>query len=70
LIKARVGQVALPIGALDNPTDAYNTVQTITNSADLVISGNATQGQMPNAMWEELSGVPCIRTNVPSRLIK
>jgi hypothetical protein len=36
--------------SLDTPLDAYNTVQAITNSADLVISGNATQGQMPNAM--------------------
>jgi len=36
--------------ALDTPLDAYNTLQTIENSADVVISGNATQGQMPNAM--------------------
>jgi Tfp pilus assembly protein PilX len=36
--------------SLDTPLDAYNTLQTITNSADLVISGDANQGQMPNAM--------------------
>jgi hypothetical protein len=36
--------------SLDTPLDAYNTLQTITNSADLVISGNANQGQMPAAM--------------------
>jgi Tfp pilus assembly protein PilX len=36
--------------SLDTPLDAYNTVQTITNSADLVINGNANQGQMPSAM--------------------
>ena len=44
-----VGQVSLS-NSLDTPLDAYNTLQTITNSADLVISGNATQGNMPNAM--------------------
>jgi hypothetical protein len=36
--------------SLDTPLDAYNTLQTIENSADVFISGNATQGQMPNAM--------------------
>jgi len=36
--------------SLDTPLDTYNTLQTIENSADLVISGNANQGQMPNAM--------------------
>ena len=36
--------------SLDTPLDTYNTLQTIQNSADLVISGNANQGQMPNAM--------------------
>jgi hypothetical protein len=36
--------------SLDTPLDTYNTLQTIENSADVVISGNATQGQMPNAM--------------------
>src|ERR1700722_7744081 len=36
--------------SLDSPLDAYNTLQTIENSADVIISGNATQGQMPNAM--------------------
>jgi Tfp pilus assembly protein PilX len=36
--------------SLDTPLDTYNTLQTIENSADLMISGNATQGQMPNAM--------------------
>jgi Tfp pilus assembly protein PilX len=36
--------------SLDTPLDAYNTLQTIENSADLIIPGNATQGQMPNAM--------------------
>jgi hypothetical protein len=36
--------------SLDTPLDAYNTVQAIENSADLIINGNATQGQMPNAM--------------------
>jgi hypothetical protein len=44
-----VGQVSLA-NSLDTPLDAYNTLQTITNSADLVISGNANQGQMPAAM--------------------
>ena len=45
-----VGQVPMPAGSLDNPTDTYNTIQTITNSADLVINGNADQGSMPAAM--------------------
>jgi hypothetical protein len=36
--------------SLDNPLDVYNTVQTITNSADLVINGNATEANMPGAM--------------------
>jgi hypothetical protein len=36
--------------SLDSPLDAYNTLQTIENSADLFISGNANQGQMPAAM--------------------
>jgi hypothetical protein len=36
--------------SLDTPLDTYNTLQTIENSADLVISGNANQGQMPAAM--------------------
>lgn len=36
--------------SLDTPLDTYNTLQTITNSADLVISGNATQSNMPAAM--------------------
>jgi hypothetical protein len=44
-----VGTVSISSG-LDTPLDAYNTLQTIENSADLYISGNATQGQMPNAM--------------------
>jgi Tfp pilus assembly protein PilX len=44
-----VAPVSISSG-LDNPLDAYNTLQTIENSADVVISGNATQGQMPNAM--------------------
>jgi len=44
-----VAQVSLTTG-LDNPLDVYNTVQTITNAADLVISGNATQADMPAAM--------------------
>jgi len=44
-----VGTVSLA-NSLDTPLDAYNTLQTITNSADLVINGNATQGNMPNAM--------------------
>jgi len=35
---------------LDSPADVYKTVQTITNSADLVISGNANQADMPAAM--------------------
>ena len=44
-----VGTVSLA-NSLDTPLDAYNTLQAITNSADLVIQGNANQGQMPNAM--------------------
>jgi Tfp pilus assembly protein PilX len=44
-----VAQVSIS-NSLDTPLDAYNTLQTIENSADVVISGNATQGQMPNAM--------------------
>jgi hypothetical protein len=44
-----VGTVSISSG-LDTPLDAYNTLQTIENSADLFISGNANQGQMPNAM--------------------
>jgi len=44
-----VGTVSLA-NSLDTPLDTYNTLQTIENSADLVISGNATQGQMPSAM--------------------
>jgi hypothetical protein len=44
-----VGTVSLA-NSLDTPLDTYNTLQTIENSADLVISGNANQGQMPNAM--------------------
>src|ERR1700722_3272023 len=44
-----VGTVSLA-NSLDTPLDTYNTLQTIENSADVVISGNATQGQMPNAM--------------------
>jgi hypothetical protein len=44
-----VAPVSISSG-LDSPLDAYNTLQTIENSADVVISGNATQGQMPNAM--------------------
>src|ERR1700675_1081373 len=44
-----VGSVSIA-NSLDTPLDAYNTLQTITNSADLVISGNANQGQMPAAM--------------------
>jgi Tfp pilus assembly protein PilX len=44
-----VGTVSLA-NSLATPLDAYNTLQTITNSADLVINGNANQGQMPNAM--------------------
>jgi hypothetical protein len=44
-----VGQVTMP-GSLDTPQDAYNTVQAITNSADLVITGNATQANMPSVM--------------------
>jgi Tfp pilus assembly protein PilX len=36
--------------SLDNPLDVSNTVQTITNSADLVINGNATEANMPAAM--------------------
>ena len=44
-----VGTVSLA-NSLDTPLDTYNTLQTIENSADVVISGNATQGQLPNAM--------------------
>jgi hypothetical protein len=44
-----VAQVSIS-NSLDTPLDTYNTLQTIENSADLVISGNATEGQMPNAM--------------------
>jgi len=44
-----VGTVSLA-NSLDTPLDAYNTVQAITNSADLVINGDANQGQMPAAM--------------------
>jgi Tfp pilus assembly protein PilX len=44
-----VGTVSIA-NSLDTPLDAYNTVQAITNSADLVINGNANQGQMPAAM--------------------
>src|ERR1700688_4631563 len=44
-----VAQVSIS-SSLDTPLDAYNTLQTIENSADLMISGNANQGQMPNAM--------------------
>jgi hypothetical protein len=44
-----VAQVPLNMN-LDTPTDAYKTVQTITAAADLVISGNATQADMPAAM--------------------
>jgi len=44
-----VGTVSIS-NSLDTPLDAYNTLQNIENSADLVIPGNATQGQMPNAM--------------------
>jgi hypothetical protein len=44
-----VGPVSLAT-SLDTPLDVYNTVQTITNAADLVISGNATNADMPPAM--------------------
>jgi hypothetical protein len=44
-----VAQVSLP-GSMDTPLDTYNTVQTITNAADLVINGNATQSNMPAGM--------------------
>jgi hypothetical protein len=44
-----VAPVSISSG-LDTPLDAYNTLQTIENSADLVIPGSANQGQMPNAM--------------------
>jgi len=44
-----VGQVTFPSN-LDTPQDAYNTVQAITNAADLVINGNATQANRPSAM--------------------
>jgi hypothetical protein len=41
--------VSLPT-SLDNPTDAYNTIQTITSAADVVVNGNATTSNMPSAM--------------------
>jgi hypothetical protein len=44
-----VGTVSISSG-LDTPLDTYNTLQTIKNSADLVITGNANQAQMPSAM--------------------
>jgi hypothetical protein len=44
-----VAQVSFA-NSLDNPTDAYNTVQAITNAADLVIIGDATNANMPSAM--------------------
>jgi hypothetical protein len=44
-----VGQVSLS-NTLDTPADAYKTVQTITSAADLVITGDATQANMPAAM--------------------
>jgi hypothetical protein len=44
-----VGTVSISSG-LDTPLDAYNTLQTIENSADLIITGNANQAQMPSAM--------------------
>jgi hypothetical protein len=44
-----VSPVAIP-STLDTPADAYQTVQKITAAADLVISGNATQVDMPTAM--------------------
>jgi hypothetical protein len=44
-----VGQVSLT-STLDTPLDVYNTLQNITNAADLVIPGNATQADMPLAM--------------------
>jgi hypothetical protein len=44
-----VAQVSLP-GSMDTPLDTYNTVQTITNAADVVINGNATQADMPAGM--------------------
>src|SRR6202020_2020452 len=37
-------------GSMDTPLDTYNTVQTITNAADLVINGSATQANMPAGM--------------------
>ena len=36
--------------SLSTPASAYQTVQNITNAADLVTSGNATQANMPAAM--------------------
>lgn len=36
--------------SLDTPLDTYNTVQAITSAADLVISGNATNANMPAGM--------------------
>jgi len=44
-----VGVVTLPNG-LATPAQANQTIQAITNSADLVISGNATQANMPSGM--------------------
>jgi hypothetical protein len=44
-----VAQVSLT-GSIDTPADVYQTVQTITNAADLVIPGNATQADMPAGM--------------------
>jgi hypothetical protein len=44
-----VGQVSLST-TLDTPADAYKTVQTITSAADLVISGDATNANMPAGM--------------------
>jgi Tfp pilus assembly protein PilX len=44
-----VGVVTLPNG-LATPAQANQTLQAITNAADLVINGNATQANMPSAM--------------------
>jgi Tfp pilus assembly protein PilX len=44
-----VAQVSLAT-SLDTPLDTYNTVQAITSAADLVISHDATQADMPGAM--------------------
>ena len=44
-----VAQVSLAT-SLDTPLDTYNTIQSITSAADLVISGNATNADMPAAM--------------------